>query len=177
MFDSVETWASDFVLTRDAAEIGAKSALYANVATGEMVLVAPGVYFRRDIAARKDCDLSLARMRGEQLAARHPVVSSHMSAARLWDLPVHGNWPAAVHAQHARSWGVHPRPGLVLHENADLGFAEWRDGLRVTSLARAVADVVSVIPLAAAVIVMDAALSGKRLRILPVETRDVRRNA
>ncbi|MFL6028253.1 MAG: type IV toxin-antitoxin system AbiEi family antitoxin domain-containing protein [Friedmanniella sp.] len=87
------------------------------------------------------------------------TVASHISAAVLHGLPVWRQSLGAVHLTRPRTGGGRVRGGCVLHTSplrpADV---VTLDGLRVTSLARTVADLARTLPLDQAVAAGDAAL-------------------
>ncbi|WP_133545251.1 hypothetical protein [Microbacterium sp. BK668] len=85
------------------------------------------------------------------------VVLSHTSAAVLWNLPLFRYEPSRVHVSGATAHGLTKGPGLARHATRVEDDWETIGGLRVTSLARTVADVVGILPLEAAVALADAA--------------------
>ncbi|WP_448061982.1 hypothetical protein [Cellulomonas hominis] len=87
------------------------------------------------------------------------AVFSHESAAAVWGLPIVGRWPTAVHVSAPRTGGGRSRPGVVLHGSTADVPEEWHSGLRVTPVARTVADLARSGPFVSAVAAADHALA------------------
>ncbi len=87
------------------------------------------------------------------------AVFSHESAAAVWGLPIVGRWPDAVHVTAPRAGGGRSRPGVVLHGTTADVPRERRDGVRVTPVARTVADLARSGPFVSAVAAADHALA------------------
>jgi hypothetical protein len=88
---------------------------------------------------------------------------SHHSAAVLWGLPLLAQWPDEVHFLTERASGGRSDPGIRKHA---VGFGtedvELRDGVLVTSVARTVIELATVVDLRSAVAAADRALAVDR---------------
>ena len=156
-----EQWRDEFVLSRDIREVGAKSQHYRDFEAGRLVQLARGAY--RDAGRTvTDDERYLELIRARALVSRSAPVFSHLSAARIWGLPILGYWPEIVHVEVGNSRNGRSIPGLRRHRSTRDDAITWRGGLLVTSLARTVADLASTTRLETAVIVVDAALHGQR---------------
>lgn len=86
-------------------------------------------------------------------------VLSHTSAAVIHGLPLYRVTPTRVHVSDARANGrVGREASVARHEVSVDGDVVCVDGLRVTSLARTVADLIGAVPVESAVSIADAAL-------------------
>ncbi|MFJ4222719.1 hypothetical protein [Microbacterium sp. NPDC089695] len=87
-------------------------------------------------------------------------VFSHVSAAVLWNLPLHRVRPQRVHVMAERAHHRHSVPGILRHEGA-LPAADIDEiaGIRVTSLSRTVYDVARTLNPEAALAIADAAIA------------------
>lgn len=81
-----------------------------------------------------------ARIRAAALREGRPCVVSHESAAFLHGLRTLGRWPARVSLTYAAGESVHSTTHVV-RRAAPLNEVTTRDGMRVTSVDRTVADV------------------------------------
>ncbi|BDI21588.1 type IV toxin-antitoxin system AbiEi family antitoxin domain-containing protein [Herbiconiux sp. L3-i23] len=158
----VSNWRDEFVLARDARNIHSPRDLARMVRSGDLVRIARGVYRRR--AAMPDVidddDRYLALLRATQLVADGPLVLSHLSAARLWGLPVPSRWPESVHAIQPPEAGGRFGSLVVRHGVPLPTPPVHRDGLWCTDLARTVVDVLRVSPPHVGIVVADAAMRG-----------------
>jgi hypothetical protein len=154
-------WRDDFVLVSEVAEVGARARHYRDVDAGRLVPIARGVYLRAGAAAT-DADRYLARIRGMALELGDAIVFSHLSAARLWRLPIFERWPRQAHLLSDRQRGGRNTPHLVRHLDAFPEHVAHISALMLTSLARTVADVAATSSLRTAVVIVDAALAGLR---------------
>ncbi|MEJ1229340.1 MAG: hypothetical protein WDM88_00010 [Galbitalea sp.] len=153
-------WRDEYVLSREVREVGARSQHYREAAAGKLWRAARGAYLPGE--PQSDDARYLALIRARSLVAPHPPVFSHFSAARVWGLPLFGSWPDEVDVEVGVSRNGRSIPGLRRHRSGGVLTTQLRADLRVTSLARTVADVASIVSLRAAVVVVDAALAGLR---------------
>lgn len=86
------------------------------------------------------------------------TVASHASAAALWRLPWLGTWPTKVHVVAEHSAGGRSDAEVFRHTTGIPGSHELVDGIRVTHLARTIADVARTVDFGTAVTIADAAL-------------------
>lgn len=136
-----------------------RRALTSGVADGSLTLVRRGCYV--DTAEWRELyaeGKQLLRVLAVAQTSPRPLFS-HISAAVLWGLPLHGQVSELVHTvvpgrQHTRTVA-----GVARHERrVDDGEVVEQQGLRCTSLARTVFDVARTLRPDAAVAVADAAL-------------------
>jgi hypothetical protein len=159
-----ETWRTEFVLSSVERELGRTRDLAAAIHRGEVARVARGVY--RVTAAvetdpqRRDDDEFLARVRAAELLAPGSLIFAGVAAAAVWGLPRIGPWPDRVPVLSQRADGGRSNGSL---KRTYVGFPAdtvTRDGIRVTTLARTVADVARTESLECAVAMADRALRG-----------------
>jgi hypothetical protein len=113
-----------------------------------------------DVWATADRDgRYLMRIYATVLDRRSRPVLSHVSAARLWGLPILGPWPHAVHLRGGRRDVESSNDEIVWHRDylSDGDIAEM-GGLLVTSRLRTMVDLARTQPFRSAVISLDAAL-------------------
>jgi hypothetical protein len=130
------------------------------VAEKTMIVVHRGWYVDADVwAAWFTEHRHAARSVATARAARGgEVVLSHTSAAVLWGLPLYRYQPKRVHVAgetaHGRVTGQIARHGVAVE-------GDWTtvSGMKVTTPARTVADLIGRLPLASAVALADAALA------------------
>lgn len=138
---------------------------------GEIVAVTRGVYL--DAAAWSTMDRH-ARYRTRIAAiaggVEHDTVFSHDSAAALWRLPWVGAWPRKVHITVGAAAGGRSNTAVFRHTTGVPDSSELIEGLRVTTLARTVADVARTSSFGNAVTVADAALRRSLFAIPDVPT-------
>jgi predicted transcriptional regulator of viral defense system len=159
------SWRDDLLMARDARTDAARTDLARRAATGELTRISTGVYFPaerwRDFSAR---ERYLLRACVVSARAADPITFSHATAAAIWGLPWLGPWPDRVDVVRTEPGGGQYALGVSRHRMVgDLG-VEQIDGLRVTSLARTVVDIARQPGFMRAVVVGDAAMSG-RLRL------------
>lgn len=94
--------------------------------------------------------------------ARHELTVSHLSAAAMHGLPLVGAWPRTVHVLEPLASGGGSAPLLTRHRGVPQAETVMVDGVRVTALARTLADVAVCEPLARSVPALDAALRQAR---------------
>ncbi|MFC0680772.1 hypothetical protein ACFFGH_23325 [Lysobacter korlensis] len=157
-------WQDEFVRAADMRKVGHRSDLVRGVRTGSLVPVCRGIYRRAGFASEDDDDRYLALLRGTQLAARTDLVFVQMSAARIWQLPIIGQWPRTVHVTDERRDGSRSTAGLVRHNWGLPDVSVDLNGLRVTPLVKTVIDVARCAPFEVGVAMADAALHGLRTR-------------
>lgn len=129
------------------------------VHSGVLTRLRPGVYVADSLwrvlwPEQRHCLLVRATM----LAATRDWVVSHLSAAAMHGLGTMGEWPSTVHVSDAAARGGASAGLITLHRGGPEPDTVVIDGLRVTSLARTVADVVATEPLGRSIPVADAAL-------------------
>jgi hypothetical protein len=159
-----DAWHHEFVVSAVERELGRTKELAAAIHGGQVVRVARGVYRLasarvRDPERRGDDDF-LARVRAAHAVAPAPPVFAGTAAAVVWGLPVVGSWPERVTVLCDREAGGRSNRHLA---RTYVGFPAdvvERDGVRVTTLARTVADVARTERLESAVAMADRALRG-----------------
>lgn len=113
-----------------------------------------------DVWAAADRDgRYLLRIYAAVLSRRSRPVLRHLSAARVWGLPILGSWPRTVHVQGTSAVTGRPSPSLVWHQDElpDSDIAEV-GGLLTTTRLRTMVDLARSQPFRSAVISLDAAL-------------------
>jgi hypothetical protein len=90
------------------------------------------------------------------------TVLSHDSAAALWRLPWVGPWPHKVHVTIDHAAGGRSNAEVFRHTTGTPEVFEFIDGLKVTTLARTIADVARTTSFGNAVTATDAALRRTR---------------
>lgn len=129
----------------------------------------PGRYpdASRDVWARADRDgRYLLRIYAAVLSRQSRPVLRHLSAARVWGLPILGQWPHAVHVQGGSAVTARATAALTWHrdELPESDIAEV-GGLLATTRLRTMVDLARSQPFRSAVISLDAAL--QRRFVLP----------
>ncbi|WP_130176923.1 hypothetical protein [Cryobacterium sp. SO1] len=133
-----------------------------------------GQYCPAAVWAGLDRDQRYAlKVRAASLARGSALPLSHQSAAALWQLPLLTPWPDEIHFLGERSTGGRSESGIRRHT---VGFDErdvtTRDGVLVTSVARTVIELATVVDLRSAVAAADRALAVDRSgRIPPLTER------
>ena len=101
-------------------------------------------------------DLRIAAVVGTR---RSPVIVSHYSAARLWQLSIVNTWPKEVHLTVEPESGRRSKNGVLVHRGSlESGEIIERDGFLATSLVRTLTDLARVAPFRDAVSAIDHAL-------------------
>lgn len=138
---------------------------------GELVAVTRGVYLDAAVWSTMDRDARY-RTRITAIAGHleHDTVFSHDSAAALWRLPWVGQWPRKVHITVDAATGGRSNTSVFRHTTGVPGSSELIDALRVTTLARTVADVARTSSFGNAVTVADAALRRSSFAVPDVPT-------
>ena len=129
-----------------------------------MIRLRRGAYMTTREWALRDADARYrALVRSTSLEHPSDPVISHHSAAALWGLPIIGPWPTDVHVLAERATGGRSDPGVRRHAlGIDPLDVAVLHGVRVTSLARTVVDMVATSTLHSAVATVDAALHEPR---------------
>lgn len=113
-----------------------------------------------DVWARADRDgRYLLRIYAAVLSSRSRPVLRHLSAARVWGLPILGPWPRAVHVQGGSRMAPRATPALTWHQDElpESDIAEV-GGILTTTRLRTMVDLARSQPFRSAVISLDAAL-------------------
>jgi hypothetical protein len=116
-----------------------------------------------DVWATADRDgRYLMRIYATALTRRTPPVLSHLSAARLWGLPILGPWPREIHLRGGRRQLEESSGEIVWHHDylPDTDIDEV-GGLLATSRLRTMVDLARTQPFRSAVISLDAALQDR----------------
>ncbi|WEO78626.1 hypothetical protein BJQ94_06220 [Cryobacterium sp. SO2] len=113
------------------------------------------------------------RVRAAALGRGGALPLSHQSAAAVWQLPLLAPWPEDVHFLTERATGGRSEPGVRKHAvGFDARDVELRDGVLVTTVARTVIDLATVVDLRSAVAAADRALAIDRSgRTMPLTDR------
>jgi hypothetical protein len=120
-------------------------------------------FLSTDVWATADRDgRYLMRIYAFALGRRTPPVLSHLSAARLWGLPVLGAWPREVHVRGGRRQFEESTGELVWHHDylPDADIAEV-GGLLATSRLRTMVDLARTQSFRSAVVSLDAGLQAR----------------
>ena len=136
---------------------------------GHLHRVGWGQYTPADVWARLDRNQRYAmQVRAASLSRGGALPLSHQSAAVLWDLPLLAPWPDDVHFLTERATGGRSDPGVRKHA---VGFddrdVELRHGALVTSVARTVVELATVVDLRSAIAAADRALAVDRTGMSP----------
>lgn len=179
-FAVTEAWRDELLLARDARFPSERVAMAAAVRKGELIRISRGAYLRRDLWRALTPDARYrARIAAVAATSSPELIFGRESAAAMWRLPWHGPWTARVHAFDPTLLAGRTTKRVIRHA-AGLRALDFVviDGLRVTPLARTVVDVAASSDRYAAVVVADAALSGRSTagEVLPkVGHADLRR--
>ena len=152
-------WRDLFTLVREDA-VGDFERIRPRVREGELLRLVRGVYYSQavwDAETPRQRHLTLAR--AVTLLRNRRLVVSHRSAAIIWNLPLLGEPPEAVHVVAERTSGGRSDERLVRHCLDIPASTAFIDGLEVTELSRTVVDVARTSRFAEAVMVADAALA------------------
>ncbi len=156
-----DNWLDEFVTSAAAERAGTSNAFHRAVRVGRFVTLARGVHLPAHVWERLEVDERMrARIHAVAVAAREPLVFSHLSAAAIWRLPMVGTWPSKVEVVRTPKGGGRSREGHTIHASTHAFSIEQVDRVQVTTLARTVADVARTALLGTAVAMADAALSG-----------------
>lgn len=119
-----------------------------------------GVYVSSSIWSNADADARyLMRIHAAVLSRHSRPVVSHLSAARVWGLPILGQWPDEVHLQGGSGQTRTSKTWIVWHHDPlpDTDVTEV-DGVLVTTRLRTLVDLARSQPFRSAVISLDAGL-------------------
>ena len=166
------------ILTRAVARARGMDdeSLAAAIAARTLLRVRPGVYtdaagwsaVHTEERARLAASALVAASRGA------PLIFSHETAAALWGLPLYRRTPRQVHVVQATRVGRSSGPVARHRMELDASDILWlAPGIGLTSLARTTYDLVRLLPIEAALCVLDAALR----RISLTEGRLIDRDA
>jgi len=148
-----------FVLSRDCPTSTERAELSRQLQRGELVRVARGAYVPAAYWSRLSDDARyLAHIELVATTTDDDLLFSHASAAALWHLPWITAWPNRVHATSGPRDGGASTSQLVRHSRELPAASASIDGLKVTTLARTVADVAATSHFRQGVVVADAAL-------------------
>lgn len=152
-------------LTRDQSLVGLDGrALRRAHRTGAKYRLSRGVYVQSGAWNSADDDERyLLRISAAVLTRRARPVLSHLSAARVWGIPVLGFWPSEVHLMAGGGGTRESKYGIVWHHDA-LGDEEVTevDGFLVTSRLRTLVDLARSMRFLSAVVSLDAGLAPAR---------------
>ncbi|POH68808.1 hypothetical protein C3B61_02545 [Cryobacterium zongtaii] len=154
--------------------LGADLRLRRGAERGYLHRIGWGQYCPAGVWAGLDRDQRYAlRVRAAALARRGALPLSHQSAAVLWQLPLQAPWPDEVHFLGPRAAGGRSDPGIRKHTvGFDARDVELKDGVLVTSVARTVIELATIVDLRSAVAAADRALAVDRTgRIPPLTNR------
>jgi hypothetical protein len=155
---------SPLVLVRDLKLLGSDGrALRREHLAGEQSRILRGVYVAADAWREADDDARyLLRISAVLLTRKSDAVVSHVSAARIWGLPILGRWPREVHLTALGGRTRESKNGIRWHHDA-LGESDIVeiDGMLVTSRLRTMVDLARTTPFASAVASLDAGLRAK----------------
>jgi hypothetical protein len=172
-----DDWLDEFVQSATAVRAGTSSAFYRAIRRGQFVPLAPGVYLPAHVWERLDVDARFrARIRAAALADGRDPVFCHLSAAAMWRLPMVATWPDRLEVVRHPSGGGRSRSAYVARSTRQAYTCVTVDRVRVTHLARTVADVGRTALLGTAVSMADAALAGRGLALdaPPISLEDLR---
>ncbi|NYJ21023.1 hypothetical protein [Glaciibacter psychrotolerans] len=152
------------LLTRDLERVGADGrSLRRGLERGQHRRLLRGVYVATEVWNDADDDARhIMRIQAALRTRRDDVVVSHVSAARLWGLPILGRWPLEVHLKPLGGRIRESKNGIIWHHDA---FANDEvvelDGVLVTSRLRTLVDLARSSSFASAVATLDAGLSSR----------------
>jgi hypothetical protein len=141
---------------------------------GQLHRIGWGRYTQAAVWEELDRDQRYAmKVRAASLSRGRSLPLSHQSAAVLWRLPLLIPWPNDVHFLTERATGGRSDPGVRKHA---VGFDDWDvemlDGVLVTSVARTVIELATVVDIRSAVAAADRALAVDRTgRTTPLTDR------
>ncbi|TFD84425.1 hypothetical protein E3T61_19585 [Cryobacterium lactosi] len=137
-----------------------------------------GIYVPQNIWSNADANARyLMRIHAAVLSRQSRPVVSHLSAARVWGLPILGQWPTDVHLQGGSGQTRSSKNWIAWHHDPlpDEDVTQI-DGLLVTTRLRTLVDLARSQPFRSAVISLDAGLqenfAGPGDARLPAITRD-----
>ncbi|MGS0688425.1 type IV toxin-antitoxin system AbiEi family antitoxin domain-containing protein, partial [Nakamurella sp. GG22] len=126
---------------------------------GQLVAVSPGVYARPGFGVADPVAAHRAAVHALLSGPAGGSVASHLSAAVLHGLPLPGDVPQAVHVTRAPPAKSRAGVRLIVHRRSlHAGESVEIGGLAATSLPRTVIDCLLVLPPAAGMALVEAAL-------------------
>ncbi|GAA3878690.1 hypothetical protein GCM10022381_21340 [Leifsonia kafniensis] len=152
------------VLARDLDLVGNDGrALRRGRVAGEQARLLRGVYVSAEVWNAADDDARyLLRITAAVLTRKSSAVVSHLSAARIWGLPIFGRWPRDVHLTALGGRTRESKNGIRWHhEVLRAGDVVEIDGMLVTSRLRTMVDLARTTSFASAVASLDAGLRQK----------------
>ena len=153
-----------------------RTSLHRRSQSGDLVIVSRGVYIDASTWAKMDRHGRYRIVIQAVLERLGPdTVVSHASAAAMWRLPWVSAWPAKVHVLAEPSTGGRSDASVSRHCVGLTDAFDTVDGIRVTPLARTVADVARTADFGTAVTVADAALRRKGRPVDGVPNPDLSR--
>jgi len=164
-------WIDSITFSRDIVSPGERNEFFDRVSAGEFVALRRGAYVRSVEWESLDHDAQQRlRIKAAVMYADRDFVVSHQSAVAMWRLPWVGPQTKTTHVLSDFSTGGRSSRVIVRHTVGLPETIERIDGLRVTSIARTVADVLCDSSFEQSVVVADAALhrSGITIDDVPV---------
>jgi hypothetical protein len=164
-------WIDSVIFSRDIVSPGERNVFFDRVNAGEFVPLRRGVYVRATDWEPLDGDArQRLRIKAAVAYAGRDFVVSHQSAVAMWRLPWIGPQTHATHVLSDFSTGGRSSRVLVRHTVGVPENIERIEGVRVTSIARTMADILCESTFEQSVVVADAALnrSGVEVDDVPV---------
>ncbi|MGO4104047.1 hypothetical protein AB4Y63_08845 [Leifsonia sp. YAF41] len=152
------------VLARDLKLVGNDArALRRGLVAGHQARLLRGVYVSAEVWNTADDDARyLMRITAAVLTRKSYAVVSHLSAARIWGLPIFGRWPSDVHLTALGGRTRESKNGIRWHhEVLSEGDVVEIDGMLVTSRLRTMVDLARTTSFASAVASLDSGLCQK----------------
>jgi hypothetical protein len=157
-------WPDRMIQASFAVTGAERNLLAARAERGELRRLAPGIYVDSAAsAALSDRARHRELIQARQLASSATPIFGHASAAAMWRLPRVDAWPTRTHIIAERASGGRSTPGVIQHRVGRPKSVDSVDGIRVTSLARTVADLARFDDLATAIAAADVAIAGVQL--------------
>jgi hypothetical protein len=151
-------WIDSVIFSRDIVTPGERNAFFNRVKQGEFIPLRRGAYIRQSEWHTLDRDAQhRMRIKAVVAFADRDFVVSHESAVAMWRLPWIGARGNSVHVLADFAAGGRSSSILTRHT---VGLPEQVvriDGLRVTSIARTVADIMCEASFAQSIVIADAA--------------------
>jgi hypothetical protein len=152
-------WRYRFLLASEAVSASERNRLNQLTAQGRLIRVARGVYLD-PLRSDPDPDVRFRdRVRARALIDPDAVFG-HASAAALWRLPRIAAWPQRVDLVGDRASGGRSTSGARHHRVGRPAVTESIDGIRVTDLARTIADLATSESILDTLVAADRALAG-----------------
>ena len=152
-------WIDSIIFSRNIVSPGERNVFFNRVKLGEFISLRRGAYVSAaEWNALDRDDRHRLRIKAAVAYADRDFVVSHQSAVAMWRLPWIGPRTTATHVLSDFTTGGRSSRVLVRHNVGVPERIERVDGLRVTSIARTVADVLCDSLFEQSVVVADAAL-------------------